>query len=187
MKTLNYEEMMNMIATEKARLQALIDSEDAKKACNDRKTLVACLNMERLLIACGEKFTANAELYTAKREMPIFNYGTVAEQALFFLRTRKNAGKSSMDAFDHRLKGRKCEYKACLSASSKNTPYTPDDKGRYNDVLLINTQGIWYIPADEAQGLVEKYGRFSHNTDYAEYVPEDMVEACDRLTAKVFG
>ena len=85
MQKLNYAEMKAMLTAERARLENLIETGSAKDACNYRKTLTACVNMDALVTACGERFTANGELYTAKRETPIFNYGSVAEQALQFL------------------------------------------------------------------------------------------------------
>ena len=78
MKTFTKADLLNMASAEKARLIEKIDSEGAKQACNDRKVLTACVNAEKILLAVGDKFTANAEVYTAGRETPIFNYGTVA-------------------------------------------------------------------------------------------------------------
>ena len=187
MKTFTKADLLNMATAEKARLLEKIDSEGAKQACNDRKVLTACVNAEKILLAVGDKFTANAEVYTAGRETPIFNYGTVAEQALFYLRTRRATGKSDKDGYDHSLKGRKCEYKACLSHSSKNSPYTPNNAGKWADVLLVNAVGVWYIPAEDAQGLIDKYGRFNPTADYSEYMPEDMIDLCETLTAAIFG
>ena len=187
MKTLTYADLRAMLEAETARLQNLIETEGAKKACNYRKTLTACINCEKLVVACGDKFKANSELYTADRETPVPNYGTVAEQALFYLMTHKATGKSAKNGYDHTLRGKRVEYKACLSASSKNTPYTPTDRGLYRDVLLVNTCGVWYIPADEAKDLTEKYGRFKHNGDYSEYIPDDLRDLCDLLTTLIFG
>ena len=77
MQKLNYAEMKAMLRAERARLENLIETGSAKDACNHRKTLTACVNMDALVTACGERFTANGELYTAKRETPIFNYGAL--------------------------------------------------------------------------------------------------------------
>lgn len=187
MQTLHYAEMKTMLTAERARLENLIETGTAKDACNYRKTLTACMNMDALVTACGERFTANAEIYTAKRDTPIFNYGTVAEQALQFLYVRRNTSKSTATGYDHSIKRRPVEYKACLSSSSKNTPYTPNDKGVYADVLLINTVGVWYIPAEYACALTEKYGRFGFKEDYSDYVPEECQDLCDRLTAAIYG
>lgn len=187
MKTFNKADLLEMVRAEKARLIEKIDGEGAKQACNDRKVLTACVNAEKILNAVGDKFTANAEVYTANRETPIFNYGTVAEQALFYLRTHRATGKSDKDGYDHSLKGRKCEYKACLSHSSKNSPYTPNNGGKWADVLLVNTVGVWYIPAEDAQALIDKYGRFNPIADYGDYVPEEMVDLCESLASAIFG
>lgn len=187
MQKLNYTEMKTMLTAERARLENLIETGSAKDACNYRKTLTACVNMDALVTACGERFAANGELYTAKRETPIFNYGSVAEQALQFLYTRRNSEKSTKTGFDHTIKRAPVEYKACLSSSSKNTPYTPNEKGVFADVLLVNTLGVWYIPAEDARGLTEKYGRFNPKMDYSEYIPESKQELCDRLTAAIYG
>ena len=187
MKTFTKVDLLSMTTAEKARLLEKINGEGAKQACNDRKVLTACLNAEKILRAVGDKFTANAEVYTAGRETPIFNYGTVAEQALFYLRTHRATGKSEKDGYDHNLNGRKCEYKACLSHSSKNSPYTPNNTGKWADVLLVNAVGVWYIPAEDAQGLIDKYGRFSPTADYSEYMPEDMIDLCDSLPTEIYG
>lgn len=180
-------ELMFAAETEQARLQTLIDTEGAKKACNYRKTLTACINSQKVIRACSDRFWAETELYTAGRVVPMYNIGSVMEQALFFLDVRRCTGKSTKIGFDHAHRGKDVEYKACLSASSKNTPYSPTPRGKYKDVLLVNAVGVWYIPAEDARALVDKYGRFAHNADYSEYMPDEERDFCEKLTAKIFG
>ena len=185
MRTFSKSELLTVCEKEVSRLtHALENAENSQVACNTRKVLTAWKNCTRLISAASENFVANSEVYTKDRDFDSFNIGTVAEQVLFNLRTNKSAMKSRTDGYDHRLSGEKCEYKACLSHSSKNSPYTPDAKGRYNAVLLINCIGVYYIPADEAVNLVDKYGRFKPNEDYIDFVPDDMLAICDDLTER---
>lgn len=185
MRTFTKAELLTICEKELARLSKDLETaENSKVACNVRKVLTAWKNCLRLVSAASDTFAANSEVYTQGRDFDSFNIGTVAEQVLFNLRTSKNGMKSRADGYDHRLNGEKCEYKACLSHSSKNSPYTPDAKGRYNAVLLINCVGVYYIPAEEAVNLVDKYGRFKPNEDYIDFVPDDMLPICDELTER---
>ena len=179
--------LRSAVEKELNRLTANLESASAKDACNIRKAITATNNMSRLLDACGERFEANSEVYTADRDFELFNYGTVAEQALFFLYTRRNSEKSEKIGFDHTIKRAKCEFKACLSHSSKNTAYKPNDNGRFADVLLVNAVGVFYIPAEYAVTLVDSRGRFNPVKDYADYVPEARKELCEVLTMKIYG
>lgn len=175
------------VVRETARLAEKLNHASAKEACNVRKAITATENISRLINACGERFEANSEAYTADRDFELFNYGTVAEQALFFLYTHRNSEKSEKVGFDHTIKRAKCEFKASLSHSSKNTAYKPNERGQFADVLLINAVGVFYIPSEVAVTLVDSRGRFNPVKDYSEFVPEGKREMCEVLTMKVYG
>lgn len=145
---------------------------------NAKKALVGVENLKKLVDLCADSCTFDSEAYTKDRDFEFVNIGTVAEQIIFHIRTgrinlrKARAGKQ----YDHLFRGVKAEYKACLSPTSCNTPYT----GKA-DVLLINGQGIYFIPKEEAVNLVNSQGRFKYNESYIDYVPDEYVEDCYKI------
>lgn len=178
--TKNY--IVHACIAEAVRLEDVINRAQAMKnnnaKQNAKKALVGVENLKKMVSLCADSCTFDSEAYTKDRDFEFVNIGTVMEQVIFHLRTghinlrKAPAGK----AYDHLFKMVKAEYKVCLSPTSCNTPYTGEA-----DVLLINGQGVYFIPKEDAINLVNSQGRFKYNKSYIDYVPDEYVEDCFRI------
>ena len=184
MKNFTKAEIRRKCTAEAERLQRLIDIATQEKnnnaKNNAKKALIGVRNLYRLVGLCADNCTFDSETYTKDRDFEFINIGTVAEQILFHVRTgHVNLRKiDDKRGYDHKLAGVKAEYKACLSPTSLNSPYT----GKA-DVLLINGAGIYFIRKEDAQSLVNSQGRFKYNQDYIDYVPDEFIDICDTIRA----